>query len=163
LMCVAAELAYRTDNWRAPLDRIGALLPLWWVVSLGLLLLADHLYGTDVIFRAHHQVGQEVFYGLMAAFAVLPIAFGFAPARAGGRLLTSWPVAYVGTVSYGLYLWHNQLSEYIADHGFGRGSFESTPVPQLVALVAVVMVAAVAAASVSWFGLERPLQRRSRR
>jgi peptidoglycan/LPS O-acetylase OafA/YrhL len=163
LMCVGAELAFRTGQWRAPIDRVGALLPLWWVASLACLLLADHLYGAEVIFRAHHQVGQEFLYGLMAGFAVLPIAFGFAPSRPGGRLLTWWPVAYVGTVSYGLYLWHNQIGEYIADHGFGRGSLENTPVVQLAALIAVVLVASVAVASVSWFGLERPLQQRSRR
>jgi peptidoglycan/LPS O-acetylase OafA/YrhL len=104
-----------------------------------------------------------VLYGIMAVFAVLPIAFGFERAGPGGRMLTRRPVAYVGAVSYGLYLWHNQLGEFIARHAFGLTSYESASPARLVALTAASFVAAVAVASVSWFGLERPLQQRSRR
>jgi len=163
LMCAAAETTVRDEHWRGRLDWVGSLLPLWWVGALGCLVLAAHLYGTTVIFRARHQVGQEVLYGLMAVCAVLPVAFGFERSGAGGRMLAWRPVAYLGAVSYGVYLWHNQLGEYIADHVFGLSSYANASLGRLVALIAVSFVAAVAVASVSWFGLERPLQQRSRR
>jgi peptidoglycan/LPS O-acetylase OafA/YrhL len=163
LMCVAAEVALRGGRGRSSVDRLGALLPLWWIAALGCLLLAAHLFGATVVFRARHQLGQEVLYGLVAAFAVLPVAFGFERSGLGGRLLEWRPVAYVGAISYGLYLWHNQLGEFIADHGFGRGSLERTPLLILLALIGVTLAATVAIASVSWFRIERPLQRRWRR
>jgi peptidoglycan/LPS O-acetylase OafA/YrhL len=163
LMCVTAEITFRDDRLRGRLDWIGTLLPLWWAGAAASLLLAAHLYGTTVIFRAQHQLGQEVLYGFMAVCAVLPVAFGFERSGLGGRVLTWRPVAYIGAVSYGVYLWHNQLGEFIADHMFGLRSLDHASVGKLVALVAVSFVAAVAVASVSWFGLERPLQQRSRR
>jgi peptidoglycan/LPS O-acetylase OafA/YrhL len=163
LMCVGAEIIVRDDRRRGGLDWIGRLLPLWWAVAAGCLVLAAQLYGTTVIFRAQHQLGQEVLYGIMAVCAVLPLAFGFERAGPAGRMLTRRPVAYVGAVSYGLYLWHNQLGEFIAHHAFGLTSYENTSPARLVALTAASFVAAVAVASVSWFGLERPLQQRSRR
>jgi peptidoglycan/LPS O-acetylase OafA/YrhL len=164
-MCVGAEVARRSDAavWRSRLERVGMLLPVWWAGALACLVVAAHLYGTSVIFRSQHQLGQEVLYGLLAVCAVLPVAFGFERSGPVGHLLISRPVAYVGAVSYGVYLWHNQLGEYIADHAFGWSSFESASAAPLIGLVLVSFVAAVAVASVSWFGLERPLQQRSRR
>lgn len=163
LMCVAAEVIARDDLRRGRLDWVGTLLPLWWAGAAACLLLAAHWYGTTVIFRARHQFGQEVLYGIMAVCAVLPVAFGFERSGVGGRMLTSRPVAYIGAVSYGIYLWHHQVGEFIADHAFGLSTYDSASIAVLVALIALSFAAAVAVASVSWFGLERPLQQRSRR
>jgi len=163
LMCVGAEAAFRNDRWRGRLRSIGALFPLWWAAALVCLVLAAQLFGVTVVFRARHQLGQEVLYGLVAVFAVLPIAFGFERSGAGGRLLTSRPVAYLGAVSYGLYLWHNQLGEFMADHLFGLRPLENASLVSLAVLIVLVFVATIAIASMSWFGVERPLQRRSGR
>ena len=70
-------------------------------------------------------------------------------------MLVWGPVAYIGLVSYGLYLWHYQLGNYIMREVFGWSPSQGS------ALVAVVVVflATLAVASLSWFALERPLQR----
>jgi peptidoglycan/LPS O-acetylase OafA/YrhL len=163
LMCAAAEIVAREARRRDRLDWIGALLPLWWAGAAVCLLLAARWYGSTVIFRAQHQFGQEVLYGIMAVFAVLPVAFGFERSGVGGRMLTSRPVASIGAISYGIYLWHHQLGDWIAQHAFGVSAYDSASVAVLVALTALSLAAAAAVASVSWFGLERPLQQRSRR
>jgi len=58
-------------------------------------------------------------------------------------------------VSYGVYLWHVPLLLFLRAHG-------ALPLTPLAAL-AVVTPLAFAVATVSWYGVERPLQQRARR
>jgi peptidoglycan/LPS O-acetylase OafA/YrhL len=91
----------------------------------------------------------------IAVLLVLPAVFG--PPRAGAirRTLCSAPVAYLGLVSYGIYIWHERISAHILttstlnDHGglYGLGAF-------VLAYGLTVLVA-----TVSYFVIERPVLR----
>ena len=70
------------------------------------------------------------------------------------RVLRSRPAVYLGLVSYGIYLWHWFLLRIVAEwlnwplyHG------------NWVVVLALTLPIVVFAASVSWFGLERPVLR----
>jgi peptidoglycan/LPS O-acetylase OafA/YrhL len=95
------------------------------------------------------------------ALSNLPAALGFAlvvaAATAGGgwsvRWLTSRPLVALGTVSYGVYLWHLPLIIVMRDAGMLPDALP----PRLL----VVFATATAVATLSWLLLERPLIRRA--
>jgi peptidoglycan/LPS O-acetylase OafA/YrhL len=101
--------------------------------------------------------------GTLARSAVsnLPAALGFAlvvaAATGGGgwsvRWLTSRPLVALGTVSYGVYLWHVPLIIVMRDAGMLPDALP----PRLL----VISATATAVASLSWVLLERPLIRRA--
>jgi peptidoglycan/LPS O-acetylase OafA/YrhL len=109
---------------------------------------------------------------VLAAFTVLllvPAVFG--PQDRGlVRRVWSWrPLAWVGTVSYGLYLWHfDWMKRSIAAYdGFGglrwRGWAMTAPGDSsLWLLLAVGMGVGLLFAAASWYLLEQPLQRYKR-
>ena len=71
-------------------------------------------------------------------------------------ILEAKPLLYLGQISYGLYIFHKFLSV-VVPRGFGvlKLEFPENPLFQLVLLSAI----NVALASLSWFVLERPINR----
>jgi peptidoglycan/LPS O-acetylase OafA/YrhL len=65
-----------------------------------------------------------------------------------GRLLSSRPLVAAGTVSYGVYLWHSLLIEYLS-----RTALWWSPVTDLLLIAALTLVVS----AFSWVALERPL------
>ena len=85
----------------------------------------------------------------------LPAAAGFAAivaAVACGQARAAWaswsPLVALGTISYGVYLWHLPLL-------LALRSANALPL-DLIPALAVVLAATVLVATASWFGLERP-------
>lgn len=100
---------------------------------------------------------RQVLFGLVAGLLVAPGAFGPQDVGLIRRFLRWPPIVGLGIVSYGIYLWHLTVQEWLTRPGrplAGASLLEllvwSTPI-----------VVAIAAAS--WFGLERPIQRAVRR
>lgn len=97
---------------------------------------------------------RQALYGLFAFLLLLPAVFGPQDRSLIRRLLRSWPMASLGVISYGIYLWHldliSQVEEWVGWH------VGSIPYWQLAGLVLAVTVAI---ASASYFGLERPVLR----
>ncbi|MCU1455743.1 MAG: acyltransferase 3 [Acidimicrobiales bacterium] len=99
------------------------------------------------------EVGRQVLYGAVAFLLVAPGVFG--PPRRGWirRTLASPVVAWVGVVSYGLYLWHVTVLSKL-DHWLRRpGGLASSWLTYCAGGLAV----GVLVASISWFALERPI------
>jgi peptidoglycan/LPS O-acetylase OafA/YrhL len=105
---------------------------------------------------------KHLLYGVIAAFLLLPGFLGVGDSDSPAPLTeTSWwarllshPVAiYLGTISYGVFLWHLVLLRLIQNTIglpiFGGGFWILWP---------LVVLSSVVVASASWFMLERPLQ-----
>ena len=101
---------------------------------------------------------RQTLYGIFALLIIAPAVFGPQDRSLIRRLLRSWPMASVGVISYGIYLWHLDLiSQFLDWTGWRAGQ-----VPfWLLALAVFALSAAVASAS--YFGLERPILRIKRR
>ena len=103
---------------------------------------------------------KHVLYGVIAAFLLLPGFLGIGDVSGGtpppeswwGRFLRHPVVVYLGTISYGVFLWHLVLLRFTQEGlglpVFGGGFWIVWP---------VVVLASIAVASASWFLLERPI------
>ena len=96
-------------------------------------------------------VEQELLYGLFAFFLLLPAVFG--PQQRGPirRALTWKPVAALGLVSYGLYLWHQSWATL-----FVRWTGLLFRLPML-GMFSVVLGMGVVSAIASYVIVERPI------
>jgi peptidoglycan/LPS O-acetylase OafA/YrhL len=96
---------------------------------------------------------KQTLYGLISFFLLLPAVFGPDSGAIRG-LLRSWPIASIGVISYGIYLWHTSwLTEYLSWTG---DKLEMAP---LLSMVLVALGLSILSASVSYFVMERPLLR----
>ncbi len=92
------------------------------------------------------NLAEHVLFAAFAVALVLPAVVD-APGLPR-RLLTHPAMAWLGTVSYGIFLWHFQIAERLAHAwlpGIGLG-----------ALTAATLVLSVAAGTASYYAIERP-------
>jgi peptidoglycan/LPS O-acetylase OafA/YrhL len=94
---------------------------------------------------------QSVAEVLLTAVAGV-LVVGAAALGRGPAMLASRPAVWLGTVSYGLFLWHYPIVDSLGR----RDDLRSLPLAPLVFAVAAVG-ASLAAAALSWYLLERPL------
>ena len=158
----------RLDRRSAPLICwIGAFATLWFVAA------GAGLGHTDAVIEHHLLWGQHYLYGATAVLLILPSVFGpQEPDTSHIRgFLQSRIMFYLGTISYGIYLWHEAwIDQYLrwTDLPF-RGVYGSDvpfrwhtnsvfSAPWLIFGFAVLALT-IASASVSWHALEQPLLR----
>jgi peptidoglycan/LPS O-acetylase OafA/YrhL len=100
----------------------------------------------------------ELFRGLFtvvaAAFAVVLAALLSRPPRLVRDALSLPPLAWVGRLSYGLYLWHIPVAAVLSAQRLGCGEYTAARVQ---------FAASFAVAAASYYGLERPFLRLKQR
>lgn len=153
VLSVRGRAPARLDHRWAPAVCWSLAAASFWVVCTRLGLPRE-----PVNYRAWQDMAIHVLYGATAFFLVLPGVFGPQDEGAIRRFLRNRAVQAVGLVSYGIYLWHDLwIDEYRKwiDAPLLHGSF---PVTLVIALVL-----ALAAATVSYLLVERPILRWARR
>jgi peptidoglycan/LPS O-acetylase OafA/YrhL len=128
-----------------------------WLGSGALLLLVTRIGmpTTDIIsYDDNDWFFGHLLYGAIAITFAAPAMLGD-PARGGlpARVLGWRPVAWLGLISYGVFLWHQPLCEKLL------GVQDWTTHGSFVVYTAVVAVAATACATASYYLVERPLLR----
>jgi len=139
------------------LRRIGALGSWWWAAALGLFVIYSGVLGTKGLAYVS-PMKAEARHFMNAAIVVcllLPGVFG-AQGRGGVRWFLQWkPIAYVGLVSYGVYLWHQGWTDNAMEYT------DSRPLHANFLLITGIAVAlSVVCAVASWYALEKPINRR---
>jgi len=133
----------------------------WWAAAVGLYVWYAWWIGPPPFREGYIGLNwqrRQLTYGLIGFCLLVPAVFGD-QARGLLRRGLQWPpVVVVGVVSYGLYLWHNDLMKQVPD-------WLDTPpgATNLAALLAVGFGLGLACAAASFYGLERPLGRLRRR
>lgn len=102
------------------------------------------------------SLARQTLYGLFAFFVVLPAVFGPQDRSLVRGLLRARPVALLGVVSFGIYLWHESWIELFLR--WTKDPLFTIPPWQLVAFVTA---GAVVAATLSYVVVERPILRRT--
>lgn len=142
--------SFRPVSWLA---RCGAL-P--WLLAAGFFMAGAWAQQTD-LFLPLYGVFTHVTLGLASGLLVLPAIAR--DARTGPvRLLSAPFVAWMGTVSYGVYLWHVEWLKllhgpYLALPGHGA------PLGSALVLFLATTTGAIVLGAASWYLVERPAQR----
>jgi peptidoglycan/LPS O-acetylase OafA/YrhL len=105
------------------------------------------------------ELGRQVLYGLTAFFLVVPAVFGAQDRGGVRRALRSRPAVAVGTISYGVFLWHFDWIKQLVDFGLLRHVTEL----RFVVLLVITAVLTLITAALSWFLVERPALSRKNR
>jgi peptidoglycan/LPS O-acetylase OafA/YrhL len=148
---------------RARLDRVAAVAWPWWLAALGLFgWYAYRIGGADLAtgYSGWFWHRRQLVLGLFTLLLLVPAVFGD---QAGGiiRRVWSWrPLVWVGTVSYGLYLWHLDWMQR-AVGSEDRPGWVTTPAgdSNIGYLLVVGLGIGLLSAAVSWYLVEEPLQR----
>ena len=130
----------------------GAALAFWTVSHLGISRIPLYVTapGTNLL--------RQELYGLFALLLLVPAVAGPQDRSPIRRFLRSWPVASFGVISYGIYLWHQGMIDELMKWT-GWTLFHAP----FGAMVTGVLGLTIAVASVSYFGLERPVLHFKRR
>lgn len=139
----------RTARWDMVRQRPALLTgSCWSAAAVTYVVLARGIgLGRDPIFDrgAGQAVAEQVLWGLFAVLLMLPAVLGTP------RVLTLRVVAFLGLVSYGIYLWHQVVVATIVDHT--SWDLFRAPFSQL---LPVVLLITAAVAAVSYRFVERP-------
>jgi peptidoglycan/LPS O-acetylase OafA/YrhL len=129
-----------------------------WAAAAGCFVAVSHIgISTSVIYlKTDSDITRQTLYGGFAFFLLLPAVFG--PDRRGliRRFLCSWPMASLGVVSYGVYLWHQSLIAELQKYypsWFGMKLFFDVP---FWPMFGEILGASIVVASVSYFVVEKP-------
>lgn len=95
----------------------------------------------------------EVLYGAIAVLLLAPAVFGHTAGGAVRRLLATRPLAWLGLVSYGFFLWHLPILVKIGD----TGAFDIAGFPRTVEVWVAGFLLTLPCAALSYYMLERPL------
>ncbi len=135
----------------APLLADGcALAAVFWFFAVPLFTHASEGITYSTGWDAH---GRDLFQLLCSAFLLAPVTFVGQPGGFYRRLMAWRPLAYVGLVSYGIYLWHDAWIVRAVQWSGGRIALEA---PFWTVGVSAFSLSVVAGA-LSWHLLERPL------
>ena len=165
-----AVWAERREVARPLADALGRHDLLWWGTAAGLLIFSSNQLG--LVSGLHHttwdrELARHAIYTAVGGLMLLPVAFGPQDRGVVRRFLQTWPVASLGVVSYGFFLWHVPLIEtsihLTGQHVFldwrnGVGFWS----PDVLGPTALAFGLSVVAASCSWFLVEKRLVRRRR-
>jgi len=171
LLAVLSAWAASNPGPRARIDAVARPAWIWWGGAVTVFLLYAYLVG-GVDFAVGHQgwswQRRQVSFTACGVLLLVPAVLG---PQDEGLLRRAWtwrPLVWVGTVSYGLYLWHVGVLERLVDQPpdpfTGAGGWDGWlpdrfDPPHVVLLLVITMAGALAVAAVSWYLLERPLQR----
>lgn len=140
----------------------------WWAAAAAVFLVYAYRVGgvaLDVGYTGWYWQRRQFVFVAFSVLLLVPAVFGD---QERGRLRRVWswrPVVWVGSVSYGLYLWHLGLLERLVDSPPGQTPGWNGILPYRfgsadpVVVAVVTFAAGLAAAALSWYLLERPLQR----
>ncbi len=102
------------------------------------------------------DMNRHLLYGLFGFFLLLPAVFGRQDRGAVRPLLASRPLAFLGAISYGIYLWHSTVIDLVLAHsGWRLWKIPYGP------FLAIVVVLTVAVATATHHLIERPCIRLS--
>jgi peptidoglycan/LPS O-acetylase OafA/YrhL len=128
-----------------------------WAIAGGLFIAVSHLNITrGPLYFATPTVNllRQGLEGVSAFFLLFPAVFGPQDRSLIRRFLSSWPIASLGVVSYGLYLWHLDLISLFLKWT-GYNVYTETKIP-LWHLALPVLGMSIVAGTISYFIVEKP-------
>jgi peptidoglycan/LPS O-acetylase OafA/YrhL len=161
LLAVASAWAARGGRLPRIVATLGAHPWVCWLLALECYWVMVQLnMPIDIYLETEHiqTLGLTVFCGLVAFFLLLPAVFGDQSHGGIRRFLRSGLMVFLGTVSYGVYLWHIIYVKQV-HHWSNDGAIPHN----LYVWFVVVLGLTIGTATLSYYLVERPLIRVSQR
>lgn len=169
-VAVASAWAAKEPAMRAVADNLARWADPWWLAALALFAWYAVRVGPvsfETGYRGWYWQQRQLVLGLVSALLLVPVVFGSqgrGPVRA---VLRCRPVAWLGLISYGLYLWHFDWMKRVVERTNGDTGeviwkgWAHSPGGDSNALVllAVGLGLGLVSAAFSWYLFERPLER----
>ena len=152
------------DRAVAALEAIGRLDWLWWLLAALCFHAVSFWIGLPdnlVLVTGLKAFERELLYSFTALFLLLPAVFGAQDRGVTRRFLQLRPMVYLGTISYGIYLWHQAFIQKV--HQWGGWSDKLLPNGPFLEHLVPALALTILVASASWYLVERPLLRRKDR
>jgi peptidoglycan/LPS O-acetylase OafA/YrhL len=144
-----ASVVWTGRRHRAP-DWIAGHALLLWTLAIALyVLLCLWLPGSAFLSGAGQLAAVQAAFGMISLLALAPMIFTGEPARLPQRFTGSRVMAWLGLISYGIFLWHFPVLLTIGP-GTGRGG------RAFIGLLAVTLAIAIVFAAISYYLIERP-------
>jgi peptidoglycan/LPS O-acetylase OafA/YrhL len=158
-LAVLAAGARARPELAARLATVSARPLLWWGAAAAAYLVLSSRDFTLLQPTASEQAWQWTWESIVAFLVVAPLVLArrAGPAEGVTRFLSWRPVAWVGLVSYGLYLWHGWCLSFIERDQLHHAGLAGTL--RAGGLVGLAYLGALGMAALSWYLLERPLLR----
>jgi peptidoglycan/LPS O-acetylase OafA/YrhL len=130
-----------------------------WLVALALFWFTSTQLGLGgtLFFRVTtgQSIAQHALYGAIAFFLLLPAVFAGDGDGVPRRVLRNRVVAWVGLISYGIFLWHHPIALKLTELN-DRGLFPSF---RMFGITAATLAIAIGCATLSYYLVERPILR----
>lgn len=94
---------------------------------------------------------EHIFYGAIAFFLLLPAVFGDSLGGLPRMILRNRVLAWLGLISYGIFLWHHPIVGELSERDWGNWRFAG--------MTLATFAIATACAAASYYLMERPLLR----
>ncbi|HET6506173.1 MAG TPA: acyltransferase [Baekduia sp.] len=154
-LAVVSARYHRADVRPAPLRALDRRPWISWIVAAGLIAIVTHIglpTTAPQVYTASDWFWEHLLYGLIAVAIAVPATVAIvSPRSLPHRILAFGPVAWLGLISYGIFLWHHPLTEKFikVQDWTSHGSF--------VIYTLVVFGVAAVAATLSYYLVERPI------
>jgi peptidoglycan/LPS O-acetylase OafA/YrhL len=160
-LAVASAALHGRERRPAVIGLIERRPSLWWAAAIVLFVLMSYGYGLPKELYGHPSdlqfLGEHLTYGAVSFLLVLPAVWGDGLGGAPRRVLALRPIAWLGLVSYGLFLWHARFVQYFTAKG--AGGWLPWLHSSLLVMLVCVLACSLAAAAGSYYLVERPILR----
>ena len=161
LLAIISVQSGRDERARQRCTRIARYAVLWWsAAAVVFWIICAHVAANPYFTLNIHGLGwQEMLEPVVAILMIAPLVLAPGPTGPLARTLARRPIAWIGTISFGAYLWHARILDLdvvqsiIRHHGSGRGY------PAIITGTLLALTLTVIAGAASWYCVEQPLLR----
>lgn len=154
-LALASVVTAGRERSPAPIRLVERWPSLCWIVAAVLFWLIATQMGVTAEFPQAYTdwewLWEHVFYGAIAFFLLLPAVFGDSLGGVPRAVLRNRALAWLGLISYGIFLWHHPIVGEMAKVDWGQWRF--------VGITLSTAAIAIVCATLSYYLFERPILR----
>ena len=161
-LAVVSVQAARDERWHELLARFARYPVLWWVAAAAVFwIMCAHAAANPYFTLDIHGLGwQDMLQPVIAFFLLAPLVMSQGMPDSLHRALSWHPIAWIGTVSYGAYLWHGRVLDLALVQRTMFDGARHTRYPAILAGTTLALPLTLLAGAVSWYAVERTFIRR---